>query len=165
VTVLPTTNFRRHDDRVKSLLVGFAAVFVVVGCGDGTSLSDTSVSSGSDDEVVSDAVVPNGQVVDVQVLDNSYRPLDLTIEVGTEVRFDNKGRNEHNILPDVVKSDAELIELLATDDSPTAWGVVSTELSPGDEYSHVFLEPGVYPYYCSIHGVPGKGMYGVIVVE
>lgn len=109
--------------------------------------------------------VPNGEVVEVQVLDNSYRPIDITISVGTEVRFDNKGRNEHNILPDDVKSDAALVELLAVDDSAAAWGVTSDELVPGASYSHVFLEPGSYPYYCSIHGVPGKGMYGVVVVE
>lgn len=109
--------------------------------------------------------VPNGEVVEVQVLDNSYRPIDITISVGTEVRFDNKGRNEHNILPDDVKSDAALVELLAVDDSAAAWGVTSGELVPGASYSHVFLEPGSYPYYCSIHGVPGKGMYGVVVVE
>lgn len=132
----------------------------LVGCGGSTSESTDSESSTS--EV---SAVANGQVIEVQVLDNSYRPVDITIEVGTEVRFDNKGRNEHNILPDFVKSDAELVELLASDDSATAWGVTSSELAPGDVYAHVFLEPGVYPYYCSIHGVPGKGMYGVVVVE
>lgn len=111
------------------------------------------------------AVVPNGQVVEVQVLDNSYRPLDLVIETGTEVVFVNKGRNEHNVLPDEVDNDAELVELLADDSSATAWGVTSTDLPPGASYSHVFFEPGTYPYYCSIHGVAGKGMYGVVVVE
>lgn len=142
---------------------------VLIGCGGDGDSSSSAQNSGSDvstvDDSTTDLVGPNGQVVDVQVLDNSYRPLDLTIEAGTEVRFDNKGRNEHNILPDFVKSDAELVALLATDDSATAWGVASTELAPGDVYSHVFLEPGVYPYYCSIHGVPGKGMYGVVTVE
>lgn len=140
-------------------------MIALVGCGGGGDADLASSTVTAVDETADQIVEPNGVVVDVQVLDNSYRPLELTIEAGTEVRFDNKGRNEHNILPDFVKSDAELVELLAADDSATAWGVASTELAPGDVYSHVFLEPGVYPYYCSIHGVPGKGMYGVVVVE
>lgn len=135
---------------------------ILVSCG-GSSGDSTQPMSSSDDSPAT--VVPNGEVVEVQVLDNSYRPLEITIAAGTEIRFDNRGRNEHNILPDFVKSDADLAELLRTDDSASAWGVVSTELAPGDVYSHVFLEPGTYPYYCSIHGVPGKGMYGVVVVE
>lgn len=150
--------------RVLAPLVG---IFFLAACGgssekSGPDESDSTASTTGGSEVVA---VPNGEVVDVQVLDNSYRPLDITIEAGTEVRFVNKGRNEHNILPDFVKTDAELVELLATDDSATAWGVTSPELVPGDVYSHVFLEPGTYPYYCSIHGVPGKGMYGVVIVE
>ena len=149
------------------VLAPLITVVLVVSCGGSSEESgpngpDSTASAAEGTDVVA---VPNGEVVEVQVLDNSYRPIDITIKAGTEVRFDNKGRNEHNILPDFVKSDAELTELLSTGESATAWGVVSTELAPGDEYSHVFLEPGSYPYYCSIHGVPGKGMYGVVVVE
>ena len=110
-------------------------------------------------------VPPNGESVTVQVLDNSYRPIDIEIVAGTEVVFDNRGRNEHNILPDSVKDDAGLAELMANDTSPAAWGVASTEFAPGDVFSHVFTAPGVYPYYCSIHGVPGVGMYGIIRVS
>lgn len=110
-------------------------------------------------------VPPNGESVTVQVLDNSYRPIDIEIVAGTEVVFDNRGRNEHNILPDSVKNDAGLAEMMANDTSPAAWGVASTEFAPGDVFSHVFTAPGVYPYYCSIHGVPGVGMYGIIRVS
>lgn len=150
--------------RVLAPLFG---VLFLISCGGSSEKSGPGQSDSTASTTVGAGVVavPNGEVVDVQVLDNSYRPLDITIAVGTEVRFVNKGRNEHNILPDGVKSDAELTELLSTDESATAWGVVSTELAPGDDYSHVFLEAGTYPYYCSIHGVPGKGMYGVVIVE
>jgi len=108
---------------------------------------------------------PNGESVTVQVLDNSYRPLDIEVAAGTEVVFDNRGRNEHNILPDSVVDDAGLSAMLATNVSPAAWGVASTEFAPGEVFRHVFTAPGVYPYYCSIHGVPGVGMYGVIRVD
>jgi plastocyanin len=110
-------------------------------------------------------VPPNGEVITIQALDNSFRPFDFEIAAGTEVIFDNRGRNDHNILPDTVKDDAGLIALLASDTSPTAWGVASTDFVPGDTYSHLFNVPGVYNYYCSIHGAPGAGMYGTLTVS
>jgi plastocyanin len=110
-------------------------------------------------------VPPNGESITIQVLDNSYRPLDFEIAAGTEVIFDNRGRNDHNILPDTITDDAGLIALLASDPSPTAWGVASTDFVPGDSYSHLFNVAGTYNYYCSIHGAPGAGMYGTLVVS
>jgi len=110
-------------------------------------------------------VPPNGESITIQVLDNSYRPLDFEIAAGTEVIFENRGRNDHNILPDTITDDAGLTALLASDLSPTAWGVASTDFVPGDTYSHLFNVAGTYNYYCSIHGAPGAGMYGTLVVS
>ena len=110
-------------------------------------------------------VAPNGEVITIQALDNSFRPVDFEIAAGTEVIFDNRGRNDHNILPDTIKDDAGLTALLASDTSPTAWGVASTDFVPGDTYAHLFNAPGVYNYYCSIHGAPGAGMYGTLTVS
>ncbi|MEY2641752.1 MAG: hypothetical protein RLZZ368_399, partial [Actinomycetota bacterium] len=87
-------------------------------------------------------VPPNGESITIQVLDNSYRPSDYEISAGTEVVFENRGRNDHNILPDSVKDDSGLNELLRNDSSPSAWGVVSTDFVPGDSFSHVFGAPG-----------------------
>ena len=127
------------------------------------------VSCGSDSEASDDTTVvtvpANGEVINIQALDNSFRPVDFEIAAGTEVMFDNRGRNDHNILPDTVKDDAGLTALLASDTSPTAWGVASPDFVPGDTYSHLFNVPGTYNYYCSIHGAPGAGMYGTLVVS
>ena len=68
---------------------------------------------------------------------------------GTEVRFVNRGRNEH---------DARSIE-------GDTWGVPAVDFGPGAEYTHVFDEPGTYRYYCSLHGNGEVGMVGVITVE
>ena len=123
-------------------------------------------SDGQDSEVSTIETVPaNGEVINIQSLDNSFRPVDFEIAAGTEVMFDNRGRNDHNILPDTVKDDAGLIALLASDTSPTAWGVASTDFVPGDTYSLLFNVPGTYNYYCSIHGAPGAGMYGTLTVS
>ena len=139
--------------RVSSVIV---ATILLVSCG----------ADGQDSGVTTIETVPaNGEVVNIQALDNSFRPVDFEIAAGTEVMFDNRGRNDHNILPDTVKDDAGLIALLASDTSPTAWGVASPDFVPGDTYSHLFNVPGVYKYYCSIHGAPGAGMYGTLTVS
>lgn len=110
---------------------------------------------------VTSTFAPNGETITIQALDNSFRPVDFEISAGTEVVFENRGRNDHNILPDAVANDEELTALLARGE---AWGVVAAEFVPGDTYSHVFGAPGTYAYYCSIHGSPGAGMYGTLVV-
>ena len=130
---------------------------------------DAAGGTKPDEEVVAitttiATVPPNGESINIQVLDNSYRPSDYEISAGTEVIFENRGRNDHNILPDSVKNDDGLVELLRNDSSPSAWGVASTDFVPGDVFSHVFTAPGVYTFYCSIHGAPGAGMYGIIRV-
>ena len=139
--------------RVSSVIV---ATILLVSCG----------ADGQDSGVTTIETVPaNGEVINIQALDNSFRPVDFEIAAGTEVMFDNRGRNDHNILPDTVKDDAGLTALLASDTSPTAWGVASTDFVPGDTYSHLFNVPGTYKYYCSIHGAPGAGMYGTLTVS
>ncbi|MGB3736565.1 MAG: plastocyanin/azurin family copper-binding protein [Ilumatobacter sp.] len=92
---------------------------------------------------------PNGESVDVRSLDNSFIQQQIEIEAGTEVNWINGGRNDHNILP--------------VDESLT-WGVDRDTFVPGTEYAHVFDTPGVYPYFCSIHGTTEAGMVGAIVV-
>jgi len=139
--------------RVSSVIL---ATILLVSCG----------GDSQDSEATTIETVPaNGEVINIQALDNSFRPVDFEIAAGTEVMFDNRGRNDHNILPDTVKDDAGLTALLASDTSPTAWGVVSTDFVPGDTYSHLFNVPGTYNYYCSIHGAPGAGMYGTLTVS
>ena len=139
--------------RVSSVIV---AAILMVSCG----------ADSQDSEATTIETVPaNGEVITIQALDNSFRPVDFEIAAGTEVIFDNRGRNDHNILPDTIKDDAGLTALLATDTSPTAWGVASPDFVPGDTYSHLFNVPGVYNYYCSIHGAPGAGMYGTLTVS
>ena len=112
--------------RVSSVIV---ATILMVSCGaDGQDSGATTIET----------VPANGKVVNIQALDNSFRPYDFEIAAGTEVMFDNRGRNDHNILPDTIKDDAGLTALLASDTSTTAWGVASTDFVPGDTYSHLF---------------------------
>lgn len=131
----------------------------VSGCGDDSNVdanpaeSRTSVESADTTDVPDDgagASVPaNGEVVEVLTLDNNFRPEELEIVAGTAVRWDNGGRNDHNIVP--------------VDDTQD-WGVDIAEFTPGDVYEHVFTTPGTYAYYCTLHGTATAGMVGTVVV-
>ncbi len=112
------------------------------------ALEQTSPTSRRPRET-SPTVASNGETVDVIALDNSFRPETIEVTAGTAVRWENRGRNDHNVLP--------------TDDSET-WGAPTEEFLPGDEYTWVFSEPGTYDYYCSIHGTKDAGMIGTVVV-
>jgi plastocyanin len=89
-----------------------------------------------------------GVTVFVIALDNNFRAQDSTARVGDTVQFTNKGKNDHDVIPG----------------TGHAWGVQVAEFHPGDVYSYAFTAPGVYPYYCTIHGTNTKGMVGTITV-
>lgn len=91
----------------------------------------------------------NGEVVQVRSLDNSFIQASIEVEAGTEVLWINGGRNDHNILP--------------VDDT-LGWGVDRDTFVPGTEFTLLFDEPGVFPYYCSIHGTKDIGMVGTVIV-
>ncbi len=132
---------------------GVAAVGLVA-----IALLVSSCSAGDDAEPNAGSTTPvslvEGVSVEVRVLDNRFLPAAMTVEPGTEVRFVNAGRNDHNVIP------AE---------EPAEGGFdlsVPTEgLLVGMEATVRFTEPGRYAYYCSIHGSSTVGMIGEIVVE
>ena len=118
----------------------------------GTALTAVALAACRDDSPSAprqtDPIEPNGIVVDVQSIDNTFRPDRITVTPGTEVRWTNLGRTEHDILP--------------ADGS--AWGVAPEAFQPGATYSLVVGGVGEIHYYCSIHGTPEYGMVGTIVV-
>jgi len=105
-------------------------------------------SANAESEGDAEAPLVEGVTEEVGVLDNTFRPGEITVAAGTEVVWRNGGRNDHNVV--------------SVDDG--AWGVDTAEFAPGDEYRHRFTEPGTYAYYCSLHGTTTNGMVGTIVV-
>lgn len=121
------------------------------GGSDGGGLSSSGGGGGeptAGGEVPDDVVKVEGTEAAVIALDNSFRVENIEVAPGTTVRWDNKGRNEHNVLP--VKG--------------SGWGVEVDAFQPGDTYQRSFDTPGVYHYYCSIHGTTDSGMIGTVVV-
>jgi plastocyanin len=114
--------------------------------------ADGAAGEGADDADEPTSVEtfpPNGETVVVLGVDNTFREETIEIEAGTEVLWENRGRNDHNVLPV---------------DETEDWGAQTEDFLPGDEYGRVFDTPGEYPYYCSIHGTTDVGMIGTVIV-
>lgn len=132
--------------RVSRNTIFVAVVLVVVGCGsDPTGGAHTTV--GAPGPL---ATVPaTGVVVAIIALDNSFRSQVTQVSVGDDVRWENRGIQNHDV----------------ASVNGTKWGVAAEEFEPGDAFAYRFSEPGVYNYYCTIHGNETVGMVGTIVVS
>lgn len=150
--------------RRVAVAVAAGLVLTVAACADDGN--DGASSSGPSTPLVDDSLgettVPvvatteppttverTGRVVSVTALDNTFRPDRIEIDVGDEVRWENRGVNDHDVL--YVDGDG--------------WGVEVEGFGPGAAYVHVFSAPGEYRYYCSIHGNETVGMVGTVVVR
>ncbi|MEW5989524.1 MAG: plastocyanin/azurin family copper-binding protein, partial [Chloroflexota bacterium] len=95
---------------------------------------------------VEEQVAATGSV-DVEMLDFEFVPISITIPAGTTVRWLNVGRDPHSATADNDLFNSDLLD-------------------SGGEYSFTFDQPGVYSYYCLLHGLPGgTGMAGTVTVE
>jgi len=78
----------------------------------------------------------------VEIRDSKYAPEDLVVAPGTTVRWVNQDEETHTV-------------------TSTTEAFKSGGLNLGDEYTHTFTAPGVYPYTCALH----EFMHGTIVVK
>jgi plastocyanin len=127
-------------------LRGLGGALVLLACAALTACADDGPAAGAQAVATVAAAQPSDQTVVVQSIDNTFRPEVIEVAVGTEVVWQNRGRNEHDILSDA------------------GFGVSAAAFQPGDEYRYVFLEPGEFPYWCTIHGTDTVGMIGTVVV-
>jgi plastocyanin len=91
--------------------------------------------------------------VDVAAKDNDFSPAAIRIDPGTTVEWTNEGRSPHDITPVVLGKPTGKEE-----------GVAAAKFGAGMKYEYRFDKPGVYRYYCSLHGGPSTGMIGEVVV-
>ncbi|WIM06841.1 MAG: plastocyanin/azurin family copper-binding protein [Candidatus Nitricoxidivorans perseverans] len=85
-----------------------------------------------------------GETVDVRIVGNAFAPAELTVKVGTTVKWTNhEKRTSHSVV------------FLGS-----AAGVESERFFPGESWSRTFDRPGNYPYTCEPH----PEMLGRIVV-
>ena len=88
---------------------------------------------------------PSGSNRDVEMRDNVFAPRIVRIAVGATIRWTNEGRSPHNV---------------TADDG----AFTSPDLALGDVFEETFPSEGAFPYFCSIHGAPGVGMNGLVLV-
>jgi plastocyanin len=132
---------------------GIAETAWILGPEDGTQTASASVEDGIGSPVSFSAEAVEDQpplTTTVQVLDNQFSPKDVTILVGQTVTWVwGEGASAHNVAP--------------TD------GLVPSRsgepVAAPHQYVYTFPAPGVYNYYCEVHGTPGGlGMVGSVTV-
>lgn len=82
----------------------------------------------------------------VAAIDNAFRPMEIAVPVGTTLVWTNAGHNPHTVTADDRAFDSGTLE-------------------SGDTFSVTFDREGRVPYYCQIHGAPGSGMFGIVLVQ
>ena len=112
-------------------------------------LTASCSGSGSDTAATTTTSRPaQSGAVAISVVDNNFRPQDVTVTKGSTVTWTNDGRAEHNIVAF----------------GPTPFHVATAEFAPGTSYSWVADQTGTFTYYCSIHGTQTAGMSGSVTV-
>lgn len=97
-------------------------------------------------------------IVNVGGANNGFSPQTVTIDVGDKVTFVNKG-GYHNAV-----ADNGSFRCAQGCDGDGKGG--SGNASRANWVAGVtFDQPGTIGYFCEIHGTPGTGMYGTIVVR
>lgn len=82
---------------------------------------------------------------------SAFNPVTRTVAVGTQVTWVNKDGTTHTVTSSAVPAGA------ATFSSGNVGG--------GGQFQVTFATAGTYQYYCTIHGSPGAGMHGTVVVQ
>lgn len=143
--------------RSKILPVLLLLVALLASCGGDGDGAEGGGGGGGNDPTADLPEVPDSDFEDmtgksaitIDAKDNVFDPQFVTVSPGTKITFENVGRNPHNVIPvDKAQFDA----------------VPTDQFQPDDVATLVFDEPGVYPYYCSLHGTPSAGMDGRIRV-
>jgi plastocyanin len=95
----------------------------------------------------------------VGMTDMGFVPPAITVNAGQKVVWKNSSPVIHNVVDDTSKALSKVDVKLPAGASPFDSGF----LQPGQSFSRVFSEPGVYRYVCTLH--EASGMKGVVIVR
>ncbi len=92
-------------------------------------------------------LMPSGNQVTVEMLDEAFIPQDIVIKSGTTVRWINSDMHHHTVTSGIR-------------DSEDAGDLFDMQVEANQEFSYTFQIAGTYPYFCRIH----PGMNGTVTV-
>lgn len=95
----------------------------------------------------------------VGMTDMGFVPPAITVNAGQKVVWKNSSQVIHNVVDDASKALSRIDVKLPSGASPFDSGL----LQPGQSFSRVFMEPGIYRYVCTLH--EASGMKGVVMVR
>lgn len=110
----------------------------------GHGTPSTTVAAGAEVVIPAGAYLPENAA-------QAYTPLEITVPVGTTVRWVNEDATAHTV------TSGESDGTVGSPDGRFDSGFIN----PGDSYSFTFTEAGVFPYFC----LPHPWMQGVVTVD
>ena len=81
----------------------------------------------------------------IQIVASTYQPRDLIIPQTMMLIWTNVDEGPHTVTADDRSFDSGL-------------------LAPGGSFSQTFTKVGKHGYHCEVHGAPGSGLFGTVVV-
>ena len=91
----------------------------------------------------------------VSMVNVRFEPAEVQVTPGSTVTWTNDDGMPHEVTAD----DGSFDSSPACEPS-TGTGCVES----GESFAHTFTTAGRYPYHCPLHGSPGRGMTGIVVV-
>jgi plastocyanin len=133
-----------------AMITGVLALVAVVlaACGGTASTATPPAQTAVPPAPTATPVTPGGAAgqADVAMQSFQFQPKELTVKVGTTVKWTNNDQAGHTVTSDTGVFD-------------------SGNLGNGQTFSFTFSQAGEFPYYCTFHGGKGgTGMAGKISV-
>jgi plastocyanin len=142
--------------RSRFALFGAAIALTVsvAACGSGSNASPAASPAGS----IAASGAASGATVVKMTNEMKFDPAQITIKVGTTVRWENVASVVHTSTDDASKAPDPKDAALPSGAQPWDSGL----LQPGQTFEHTFTVPGAYTYFCLPHA--SAGMIGQITV-
>jgi plastocyanin len=128
---------------------GIASSMWTLGASVGAQQGSATIGTASTTLVAAAASAGAASEIEVRTSGGSrFVPAALTVPAGTTVRW-RWLDDSHTV---------------TSSGAPAFPGSTAISATP-QIYEYTFATPGTYTYYCAVHGTPGSGMRGTVVVE
>ena len=139
-----------HWFRKVAATFGVASfAFLVSACGSSGSTASGSSASGSPTSAAGSEAAAKPNQVQIKLI--AFHPATLSVTAGTTVTWKQTDPGFHTITSGTVVQGSSGV-------TPQPDGkFASGQLATGKTFSHTFIAPGTYPYFCEIHPATMRG--------